>query len=79
MSPVPGERGDEYRAAEEIGVVLEPIGAVLAGTEEAIERVRRTWDVGFQDAMRRLDEIRDQVDEAVRLTRVLVARRRATR
>jgi len=73
MSPVSGEHDDEF------GVVAEPIGAVLARTEEAIERVHRAWDVDFRDAITRLDQIRVQVDEAVRLTRVLVDRRRAVR
>jgi hypothetical protein len=50
----------------------ERTGAALACTEDAIERVRRARDVGFQDVITRLDQIQAQVDEAVQQTRVLV-------
>ena len=58
MGPVSGKHGDQYRrdealvaelrATEAFGVELKPIGAVLAGAEEAVERLHRTWDAGLQ-------------------------------
>ena len=88
VSPADSEHGDRYRrdlrslrealdaercAVEEFSAELERTGAAaLARTEDAIERVRWAWDVGFQDAITRLDQIQAQVDEAVQRTRVLV-------
>jgi hypothetical protein len=41
-----------------------------------LERLHRTWDAGVREAISRLDELVAQVDEAVRLTRVLAEQRR---
>ena len=43
---------------------------------KALERLHRTWDAGVREAISRLDELVAQVDEAVRLTRVLAEQRR---
>jgi hypothetical protein len=59
----------EHRAIEGFRVELDRTGA-------ALERVHRTWDAGVRETLGRLDELVAQVDEAVRLTRVLVDRRR---
>lgn len=72
MSPVSAEHDDRDRrdlgrlrealdaercAIDEFGVELEGTSAALARREEAIERVHRAWDAGFQDAITRLDQI----------------------
>lgn len=51
----------------------ERFGAALARTEDAIERVRRTWDAGYRCAITRLDQLREQAEEAARLAWTLVA------
>ncbi|QUQ64786.1 hypothetical protein [Kutzneria sp. CA-103260] len=51
------------------------IAVAFARTEEAIERVHRTWDAGVRDAITRLDQIQVQVSDAVRLATVLADQR----
>jgi hypothetical protein len=72
----PRERRSVRELLEEKGHLLAAFGSELDRTGASLERVHRAWDTGFRETITRLDQIVAQVDEAARLTRVLVARRR---
>jgi hypothetical protein len=62
-------------AVDAEGRAIDGFSAAVAGTGAALDRVHRTWDAGFREAIGRLDQLVAQVDEAVGLTRVLVEQR----
>jgi hypothetical protein len=83
MSTADGEhhdrnRDDPKQVREPSGTARDAIdefGVELESTNAALERVHRTRAVGLRETMARLDQFAAQVDEAMRLTKVLVARR----
>ncbi|MFD4254528.1 hypothetical protein [Amycolatopsis thermoflava] len=51
--------------AAETRTALDEVIAAIAGTREAIERLRNTWNAGMAQTLRQLDELRESSDQLV--------------
>lgn len=65
---------DHDRALEDFTAAADQTRAVLAATAASVSSLGQTWDRGLRECRHRLDDLQQGVEEALRLTRLLVDR-----
>ncbi|MEO6086599.1 MAG: hypothetical protein ABIQ18_26140 [Umezawaea sp.] len=65
---------DHQRVPEEFVGAADHTRAAFASTAGALQRLEQTWERGQRETLQRLDELQQDVEEALRLTRLLVDR-----
>lgn len=70
----PPDSDHDGRALDEFTVTVDQTRAAVANTAAALNRLEQTWDRGLREALRRLDEVHQGVEEARQLAQRLVDR-----
>ncbi|MEO6082328.1 MAG: hypothetical protein ABIQ18_04410 [Umezawaea sp.] len=65
---------DHDRALAEFAAAADQTRAEFADTAGALIRLEHTWDRSLRECRHRLDDLQQGVEEALRLTRLLVDR-----